>query len=146
MARKNRSARIADEVRRIVAQTLQTEIRDPRIPFLTSVTEVRMSGDLSVATILCSIPGDETAKTAALQTLDKSKGLFRSAVARGLSLRTAPELVFALDRSLDEGSLIDAKLREIQQEREAREARQAQAAETAEDSDDTDDETRNDGD
>lgn len=123
MARKNRSARVADEVRRIVAQTLQTEMRDPRIPFLTSVSEVKMNGDLSVATILFTIPGDETAKTAALQILDSSKGLFRSAVARGLSLRTAPELVFALDRSLDEGSAIDAKLREIQQEREVREAR-----------------------
>ena len=123
MARKNRSARVADEVRRIVAQTLQTEMCDPRIPFLTSVSEVKMNGDLSVATILFTIPGDETAKTAALQILDSSKGLFRSAVARGLSLRTAPELVFALDRSLDEGSAIDAKLREIQQEREVREAR-----------------------
>lgn len=123
MARKNRSARVADEVRRIVAQTLQTGMRDPRIPFLTSVSEVKMNGDLSVATILFTIPGDETAKTAALQILDSSKGLFRSAVARGLSLRTAPELVFALDRSLDEGSAIDAKLREIQQEREVREAR-----------------------
>ncbi len=123
MARKNRAARVADEVRRIVAQTLQMEMRDPRIPFLTSVSEVKMNGDLSVATILFTIPGDETAKTAALQILDSSKGLFRSAVARGLSLRTAPELVFALDRSLDEGSAIDAKLREIQQEREVREAR-----------------------
>jgi len=125
MARKNRSARVADEVRRIVAQTLQTEVRDPRIPFLTSVSEVKMNGDLSVATILFTVPGDETAKTAALEILDSTKGLFRSAVARGLSLRVAPELVFALDRSLDEGSVIDAKLREIQQERDAREAREA---------------------
>lgn len=124
MARKNRSARVADEVRRIIAQTLQTEMRDPRIPFLTSVSEVKMNGDLSVATILFTIPGDETAKTAALQILDSSKGLFRSAVARGLSLRIAPELVFALDRSLEAGSAIDAKLREIQQERDAREARE----------------------
>lgn len=125
MARKNRSARVADEVRRIVAQTLQTEMRDPRIPFLTSVSEVKMNGDMSVATILFTIPGDETTKAATLEILDNSKGLFRSAVARGLSLRVAPELVFALDRSLDEGSVIDAKLREIQQEREAREAREA---------------------
>lgn len=125
MARKNRSARVADEVRRIVAQTLQTEVRDPRIPFLTSVSEVKMNGDLSVATILFTVPGDETAKAAALEILDSTKGLFRSAVARGLSLRVAPELVFALDRSLDEGSVIDAKLREIQQERDAREAREA---------------------
>lgn len=127
MARKYRAERIADEIRRIIAHALQFEYKDPRLPFLTSVTEVRMNSDLSVATVLFSIPGDETQQAAGLEILDHSKGFFRTKVAKGLTLRHAPELVFALDRSMERGARIDAKLAEIRQEREERESLKEEA-------------------
>jgi len=49
-----RSDRMAEQLRRELAEIIQDEIKDPRVGFL-SFTEVRMSRDLSHAVVYCSV-------------------------------------------------------------------------------------------
>ena len=49
----SRSERMAEQLRRELAEIVRDEIKDPRLGFM-SFTEVRMSRDLSHAVIYCS--------------------------------------------------------------------------------------------
>ncbi|MFM1909862.1 MAG: hypothetical protein RLZZ545_560, partial [Actinomycetota bacterium] len=45
MANSHRSQKVADRIKVVVAQLLETKIKDPRLGFVT-VTDARVSGDL----------------------------------------------------------------------------------------------------
>ena len=56
---KNRRPEIVgDEIQKIVSTIISTKLKDPRVPLLTSVTSVKMSRDLSHATVFISVYGD----------------------------------------------------------------------------------------
>ena len=61
-----RASRLGDRIAQIVAQMLETRIKDPRLGFVT-VTEARITGDLREATVFYTVYGsdDEVAGTAA---------------------------------------------------------------------------------
>ena len=65
--KKNRSDLVADELRKIISDCILNKLKDPRIPLLTSVTEVKVSSDLSHATCFISIYGDENASLPQVQ-------------------------------------------------------------------------------
>ena len=43
--RRDRAARVGDEMQKMIADILRNDIKDPRIPVMTSVVEVKMSAD-----------------------------------------------------------------------------------------------------
>jgi ribosome-binding factor A len=112
-----RPEQVAETLRQVVADALAREVRDPRVGFVT-VTEVRVTSDLSHATVLVSVPGDEAARSRALDGLRSAAGFLRSRAARVLTTRTVPELHFELDRGLEHAARIDALLDEIRREGE----------------------------
>jgi len=109
---KQRAMRIADAIKDEVGRLLLHELKDPRIAF-ASVTDVEVRGDLSEATIFFSVLGTEEEKQKTLQGLKSSKGVMRRAVAQRLQLRSAPEIVIALDDSIERGARILDILKEI---------------------------------
>jgi ribosome-binding factor A len=112
---KHRTERLAALIREAVADALATEIKDPRIGFVT-VTGVTVSADVSHATVRISVLGTDAVKESAMEGLKHARGFVRTYLARRLDLRTAPELHFVLDRGLEHASRIDAILDELRQQ------------------------------
>ena len=117
--RQNRAARVGDEIQKVISQLLLTEVKDPRIPMMTSVLEVRMSSDLTHATVFLSVYGTEQEKRECMEAVNRASGFIRSQVAKRIKLRVAPEMHFKLDesiqKSMDLMDLIDRTIKEDQE-------------------------------
>lgn len=105
-----RSNRVAEQMRRELADLLQFEVKDPRVGMVT-VTEVEVTGDMEHAKVFYSAAEG----TSELQAgLEKSAGFLRSQVAKRMLLRKVPQLHFEYDASADYGmkmsQLIDEAL------------------------------------
>ena len=107
-----RLLRIGEQVRHVLAGVLQRgEVRDPVLEAtLISVSEVRVSPDLRIATVFVkALGGDDDA---ALSALRRHARFLRGEVARAMSTKYTPELKFRVDDSFDAAGRIDALLRE----------------------------------
>ena len=120
--KKIRSDLVADEIRKIVSDTILNKLKDPRVPLLTSVTEVKVSSDLSHATCFISVYGDDNVKKEAMKAIDHASGFIRREVANNMRLRIVPELHFKQDNSLEEAARIGRRIDEViaEDERKAR--------------------------
>ena len=112
---KIRPERVAQLMRREVADVLANKLRDPRLSHWVSVTDVVVSDDLSFAKVFVSIlpQGEERART--LEALGGAAGFVRRELAPRLGLREVPELRFMLDSSIERGARVDELLRKIEQ-------------------------------
>ena len=110
-----RPEQMAETLRQVIADALAREVRDPRVGFVT-ITGVLVSGDMSHARVMVSVPGDDSGKAKALEGLQSAAGFLRSRAARALTTRTVPELHFELDRGLEHAARINALLNTIRQE------------------------------
>lgn len=102
--RKNRPQIVGDEIQKIISDIIRNKLKDPRVPVLTSVTEVRMSSDLTHATCYISVFGDDEAKSKCMSAIEHAKGFIRTEMCRQINLRVAPELHFKLDTSLEDAA------------------------------------------
>lgn len=105
--RRNRAEIVGDEMRKVMQDIISNEVKDPRVPLLTSVTMVKMTQDLSHATIYVSVYGTDEEKKEALAALDRAKGFIRFEMCKRINLRLAPELHFKIDNTLDEAARMD---------------------------------------
>jgi ribosome-binding factor A len=112
----HRHERLADQIRSEVAEIVESELKDPRIGFVT-VTRVDLSADRSHARVLVSVLGDEQACAQSLAGLASAVGYVRHEVTHRLRLRRAPEVVFALDRGTEEAARIEDLLSKIREEK-----------------------------
>ena len=110
-----RPEQVAETLRQVVTDALMRDVRDPRVGFVT-VTSVQVTNDLSHATVMVSVPGDEETRDRALEGLRSAAGFLRSRAAKTLTTRTVPELHFELDRGLAHAARIDELLNEIRRE------------------------------
>ncbi|MCL2565546.1 MAG: 30S ribosome-binding factor RbfA [Defluviitaleaceae bacterium] len=106
MRKKPKSAsqrlmRINDEILRECANILRSELKDPRISTMVSVTEVETANDLSQAKVFVSIMGDDEQKKEVMEGLKNASGFIRRGIAEKINLRNTPEIKFLLDNSLD---------------------------------------------
>ncbi|WP_062301267.1 30S ribosome-binding factor RbfA [Demequina subtropica] len=111
MADKARALKLAGTIKKIVARGLQTEIKDPRLEFVT-ITDVRVTGDLQQASVFYTVLGDEAAREDAAKGLAKAKGRLRSLVGAGLGIRLTPTLEFHLDAVPETAASLDRALHE----------------------------------
>lgn len=114
MADKARALKLAGTIKKIVARALQTEIKDPRLTFVT-VTDVRVTGDLQQASVFYTVMGGETEREDAAKALAKATGRLRSIVGSGLGIRLTPTLEFHLDAVPETAASLDRALHEAHQ-------------------------------
>ena len=111
----SRSERMAEQVRRVLAEIVQDEIKDPRLGFF-SFTEVRMSRDLSHAVVYTSVLEVEGKGENQLQetvdVLNRAAGFIRKQIARRIQARIVPTLKFVADDSAARGSEMDVLIRD----------------------------------
>ena len=110
-----RPEQMAETLRQVITDSLAREVRDPRVGFVT-VTGVLVTGDLSHARVMVSVPGVDAEKTRAIEGLQSAAGFLRSRAARALTTRTVPELHFELDRGLEHAARINELLNTIRRE------------------------------
>ena len=104
--------RINGEVMRELAQIIR-ELKDSRIPLMTSVVSVSVTNDLRYAKAYISVMGDETKQKKAMDGLKSAAGYIRRELGKRVDLRYTPELIFELDKSIEHGSHIDKLLKNI---------------------------------
>lgn len=103
-----RQLRVAEEIRHVLAGIFaRHEFRDPELAAAEiTVTEVRIAPDLKRATAYVSRLGRSDVGQL-IPALARAKPYLRGQVAHALRLRSAPDLVFEPDSSLDYAMKID---------------------------------------
>ncbi len=122
-----RALRVAGTIQRVVARALESEIKDPRLGFVT-VTDVRVTGDVQHATVFYSVYGDEDARTDTAAALASAKGRLRSLVGGELGIRLTPTLEFVLDAVPETAASLEKALSEARARDEAAAAAREGAA------------------
>jgi ribosome-binding factor A len=89
---------------------IASEIKDPRISGLVSITRVDTTGDLSSATVYVSVYGTDLEKRNTIKALTSATRFIQGELLRRLSIRRTPYLSFRLDESIEEASKIHALL------------------------------------
>jgi len=128
-----RARKVADRIHEVVAQMLDTKIKDPRLGFVT-VTDVRVTGDLQHASVFYTVLGDDDARAASAAALESAKGLIRSEVGKQIGIRLTPTLDFFADALPETAQHIEEALR-IAAERDAEVAALSASAQYAGESD-----------
>ena len=113
--RKNsiKNTRINSEVMREISQIIRTELKDPRVSTMTSVTDVNVTTDLKYCTVYVSVLGGKEVADKTLEGLRKAGGFIRYELAHRLNLRNTPELKFVIDNSLEYGMKMDKLIDEV---------------------------------
>ena len=133
MADPTRARKIADQIKIIVASTIERKLKDPRLGFVT-VTDVRVTGDLQHATIFYTVYGSDQDLVGTGRALESAKGFIRSEVGKGLTIRLTPSLEFIADSVPEAAAHLDGLLAQAAAD-DARVAELAQNAQHAGDAD-----------
>lgn len=107
-----RTERIASIILRNTTEILRNDVKDPNIGFVT-VTDVTVTNDLSYAKIYVTFLDQRGSIEKKMAALNKVKGLVRSKLAKALSTRKCPEVIFVYDDSLDVRNHIEELLEEV---------------------------------
>jgi ribosome-binding factor A len=108
-----RTSRLSEEMRKIIGNLIQNEIKDPRVPMLTSVTHVEVTRDLRYAKVFISVLGDEEQKAKCIEGLKSAAGYIRKEVGSRIKIRYTPEMIFEIDKSIEYGIHIAEVLRGV---------------------------------
>ena len=101
-----RARKLADRIRVVIAEALETGIKDPRLGFIT-ITDTRVTPDLREANVFYTVYGDDVARAETAAALDSAKGVLRAEVGRQCRLRFLPTLTFTADAVPEAGRQID---------------------------------------
>lgn len=101
-----RARKVADQLRRELADLISREISDPRLKGML-VSDVELSRDLRHANVFMFCPAG-TDQQESLGALKRAGGFLRRHVARNMQLRQVPELHFRIDTTLEHAAHMDA--------------------------------------
>jgi ribosome-binding factor A len=97
-----RSDRVAEQVRRDLADLIQSELKDPRVGMI-SLTAVELTPDYAHAKVFFTTLDAE--HLGEIQRgLKRASGFLRRELGRRIHIHTLPELHFIYDNSLERGS------------------------------------------
>jgi ribosome-binding factor A len=98
--KRERMGRIDTELQRELARLISTELKDPRLGFVT-VTRVEITNDLQSAKVFVSIIGDRHVAKQSMEALENARGFLRGELGHAVSLRHTPSISFVEDRSTE---------------------------------------------
>jgi ribosome-binding factor A len=96
-----RTQRVAELIQRRLAQLIQQELKDPRLPSWVTISAVEVSGDFSYARVYFTALQADPNQVLAI--LNSASSFLRSQLAKVLTIRIVPHLQFIHDESLDYG-------------------------------------------
>ena len=111
-----RVERIAEVLKQAISKIVITELKDPRMGFLT-ITKVEPSPDLTSAKVFVSVLGDSpSVERQTMKALASAAGYIRREAGDLVSLRTVPELRFVVDGSIKKSIRISKLIAEAMSE------------------------------
>jgi ribosome-binding factor A len=105
--------RLREQLQHEIAAVIAREMRDPRIPSVVTVTQVKLAPDTRNATVFVSVLGDATVKAEALKALTTGGAYIQRLVSARITVKHFPHLVFRLDESIEHSQHINELLKEI---------------------------------
>ncbi|MCL2572279.1 MAG: 30S ribosome-binding factor RbfA [Defluviitaleaceae bacterium] len=102
-----RLTRINDEIARVTAEVIRSEMHDPRIGSVVSVVRAETTSDMKYCKIYVSVLGDggkqEETQKGTMDALKSGTGFVRRRIAEIINLRVTPEITFVFDDSIEYG-------------------------------------------
>ena len=95
-----RPERLAEEIREEVARMIASEIKDPRLGFVT-VIRVELAHDLRYARVHVGVLGNEAEREKSLTALRSAAGFIRRELGRRLRIHHTPEIDFRYDKGIE---------------------------------------------
>ncbi|VFP83277.1 30S ribosome-binding factor RbfA [Candidatus Erwinia haradaeae] len=104
----NRLQRISQVMKKEIAIIVQSEMHDPRLDKIVTVSSIMLSRDLSYAKVFVTFLNDqdEMARIESLRILSSAAGYIRTLLSQTMRLRITPKLRFYHDNSFLEGMRI----------------------------------------
>ncbi len=117
MANNSRINKINEEVKRELTSVLR-EVKDKRIPPMTTVVAVNVTNDLRYAKVYISVMGlgktdNEKLGKDAVAGLKSAAGFIRKEMGNRIKLRYTPEFIFELDHSIEHGAHINQIIHDL---------------------------------
>ncbi len=112
MAEGRRVKRYADLLKRVISEVIEFKLKDPNKGMIT-LTQVKVSPDLRVATIYYTVLGDEKQKQKTGEVLERSKSFIRNEIKPFITTRWLPELRFFYDERMEYADRINSLLKSI---------------------------------
>jgi ribosome-binding factor A len=106
----------AEAIREVVASSILTELRDPRVKDVT-VVGVEVSPDMREAKVSVSVMGDDKQQNLSLRGLENAAGFLQSKIASRIESRYTPRLQFVLNKGIQNAMVVGQLLEKIKQER-----------------------------
>ncbi|MGH3088258.1 MAG: 30S ribosome-binding factor RbfA [Rubrobacteraceae bacterium] len=110
-----RTRKIESRLKEIVGEEV-ADLADPRIHGLVTVTDVRVSPDVSRATVFYSVLNERAEE--AREGLQSAAGRIQSSVGAQTRLKRTPKLRFEPDPVVEQATKIEAALREVRSDGE----------------------------
>ena len=101
-----RIERINSQLRSEISKMILTDIKDPRISGVVSITRVETTGDMSYAKVFVSVYGSDTDKRNTLKAMSSARGFIQNELLHRLAIRRPPSLSFRLDETIEQGNEI----------------------------------------
>ena len=110
--RKNsiKNIRVNEEVMRELSRIIRSEIKDPRVGIMTSVSGVEVATDLKTCKAYISVLGTEQEQQDTMEALVRAGGYIRRCLAQSLNLRNTPQIQFIMDQSIAYGVEMSKKI------------------------------------
>jgi ribosome-binding factor A len=110
--------RLREQLQHEIGSVIAGEMRDPRIPPVVTVTQVKLAQDTRNATVFVSVYGDDRVKTGAIDALNAAAAFIQRTVAARVTVKHFPHLYFKLDDSIERSQHINELLKEISHDME----------------------------
>jgi ribosome-binding factor A len=94
-----RTLKAAQAIREVVATSLLTDLKDPRVE-TTTITKVEVSADMRNAKVFFMIRGGEAKERLALKGLQSAAGYLQQKCAKRIDARYTPKLSFEVDEGV----------------------------------------------
>ena len=110
-----RLLKAAEAIREVVASSILTEMRDPRVQDVT-VLGVEVSPDMREAKVSVTVMGTEAQQQLAVRGLQNAAGFLQSRIADRIETRYTPRLQFKLDKGAKNAQVVGEILTKIRNE------------------------------
>jgi len=107
----SKTDRIAEMIQRKLAEIIRTEINDPRLPSLITLSAVEVSRDLGHAKVYFTAFNGDPVQTTLI--LNSASSYLRTALTRTIKTHTVPQLHFVYDKSIEYGERLSKLIDDV---------------------------------
>ncbi len=129
-----RQERLSEQLREEISLIMDGDLEDPRIG-LATITEARVTPDLSYAKIFVSVAGNAEEVKGTIAALNHAAGFIRLQLGIAIRMKRIPDLHFVHDATIQTAARIERILQEEEEKMKARELEQDSVISESSDSD-----------